>query len=69
MQKLGGWDAIVGDYAVRNIKKFQEAFPIFMRKNKCNPSTMASLAIIELMEDKMNEQLAPDQQNIVDLFK
>ena len=69
LQKLGGWDAIVGDYAVRNIKKFQEAFPIFMRKNNYTPSTMASLEIIELMEDKMNEQLAPEQKNVVDLFK
>ena len=69
LQKLGGWNAIVGDYTVRNVKTFQEAFPRFMRRNNFTPSTRASLEIIELMEDTMNEQLAPEQKNVVDLFK
>ena len=69
LQKLGGWDAIVRDYTVRDIKKFQERFPIFMRKNNLSPFTRVSLECIEQLEDEMNSQLAPDQQNIVDLFK
>lgn len=60
--------AIVGDYAVNNVKTFQEAFPLFMRKNNFTTSTKVSRAFIEENEDKMNEQLDPNQE-IVDLFK
>ena len=30
---MAGLDSIEGDYAVRDMKKFLERFPIYMRKN------------------------------------
>ena len=68
LYNLTSYKAIVGDYAVNNVRKFQEAFPLFMRKNNFTTSTKVSRVFIEENENKMNEQLDPNQE-IVDLFK
>lgn len=60
--------AIVGDYAVNKVRTFQEAFPLFMRNNNFTSSTKVSRAFIEESEEKMNNNLDPNQE-ICELFK
>ena len=66
--EMGAYESIIGDYAVHNIKKFQEAFPLYMRKNNLTPSSKVSLKFIIDHEDEMNNQLDPDQK-VIDMFK
>jgi len=65
---IKSYGAIKGDYVAADIKPFQEAFPIYMRKNNLTLSTKVSIATIEEWEDSMNEELAPNE-DVVDLFK
>ena len=68
LYEMGAYKSIVGDYAVHKIRTFEETFPLFMRKNNFTTSTKVSRVFIEENEDKMNEQLDPNQE-IVELFK
>lgn len=60
--EMGKNESIVGDFAVINLKKFPERFPIYMRKNDLNKSTLVSQAFIETFEEEKNLELAPDQK-------
>ena len=60
--------SVENDYAIIDIKTFQEAFPIYMRKNNLTLASKVSRVFIEENEDQMNAKLAPDQK-VVDLFK
>ncbi len=68
LYELGEYKSIVGDYAVNNLRKFEKACPIYMRKNNFTPSTKVSLAFIEEFEDIINQQIAPDLE-VDELFK
>lgn len=63
-----GITSIKNDYAVNNVKSFQEAFPLYMRNNNLSASTKVSRTFIEENEAKINNELDPNQE-IVDLFK
>ncbi len=60
--------SVENDYAVINIKTFQEAFPIYMRKNNLTLTSRVSRVFIEENEDQINAKFAPNQK-VVDLFK
>jgi len=60
--------AVIGDYAVNNIKPFIEVFPLYLRKNNLAPSTKVSRTFIEESEEKMNHELNPNQEDY-EMFK
>lgn len=66
--KMGAYESIVGDYAINKIRRFEEAFPIFMRKNNLTLSSKVSRAFIEENEDKFNKELMPNKE-VVELFR
>lgn len=68
LYEMGCYKSIVGDYAVHNVRKFEKALCIYMRKNKFTSSTKVSRVFIEENEDKINNELRPDME-IVDIFK
>ena len=61
--ELGSYNSIIGDYAVLNVRKFEEAFPLFMRKHNLKPNSKVSFNFIRNNEKDMNTELAPDQKN------
>ena len=65
---LTSHNAIIGDYAVNNVRPFQEVFPLYMRNNNLSPSTKVSRVFIEENEEKINNELDPNQE-VIDLFK
>ena len=66
--ELGGYNSVIGDYAVHNVRKFQEVFPIYMRKNNLTPSSKVSLQFIIDGEKIMNEKYAFNQ-DVNELFQ
>ena len=58
LYEMGSYKSVVGDYAVHNVRKFQDAFPIFMRNHNFTPDTKVSLRFIIENEDKLNKELA-----------
>lgn len=56
--EMGSYHSIIGDYAVHNVRKFQDAFPIFMRNHNFTPDTKVSLRFIIKNEAKLNKELA-----------
>lgn len=66
--ELGGYNSIIGDYAVHKVRKFEEAFPLYMRKNNLKPNSKVSLKFIYENEKSINEELAPNQK-LNDLFQ
>ncbi len=67
LHKMGLF-AIEGDYAVINIKTFQERFAIAMRNYNLDLSSKISMVVIEELENQMNNKHAPEQ-NVPELFK
>ena len=55
---MGSYHSSIGDYAVHNVRKFQDAFPIFIRKNHLTNESKVSLRFIIENEDKLNKELA-----------
>lgn len=62
LYEMGCYKSIVGDYAVHNVRKFEKALCIYMRKNKFTSSTKVSKIFIEENETKINHGLSPDQE-------
>ena len=62
LTEMSCYDSTPGDYAVHNIRKFEKASPIYMRKNKLTPLTKVSRAFIEDFENSINESLDPNQK-------
>jgi len=62
LRELGSYYSSIGDYAILEPKKFQEAFPIFMRRNKFDESTKVSLQFIINNEESLNKELDPNQK-------
>ena len=60
--EMGSYHSIIGDYAVHNVRKFQDTFPIFMRKHNFTPDTKVSLRFIIENEDKLNKELDENQE-------
>lgn len=60
--------SVENDYAIIDIKTFQEAFPIYMRKNNLTLKSKVSRAFIEESEDELNLKIDPNQK-ICELFK
>ncbi len=67
LSELGKYGSIVGDYAVHNLQKFEEVFPIFMRKYNLKPSSKVSLLFLIKGEENMNKEFKTIQEN-VELF-
>ena len=68
LAEMGGYESIVGDYAVHRVRKFEKASPIYMRKMHYTTDTKVSREFIEKFEDEMNRILDSNQE-VVDLFK
>ena len=62
LYEMGSYKSVVGDYAVHNVRKFEKALCIYMRKNKFTSSTKVSRVFIEENETKINLELNPDQE-------
>ena len=62
LYEMGSYKSVVGDYAVHNVRKFEKALCIYMRKNKFTSSTKVSKIFIEENETKINLELNPDQE-------
>lgn len=68
LTEMGGTNSVIGDYAVRNIRKIHKACPIYLRTCNLTPTSKVSTAFIETLEDDMNQLLRPDQE-VIELFK
>ena len=60
---LGDYKSIIGDYAVHNLRKFEEVFPRFIRKHNLTLSSKVSLLFLIQGEENMNKELAPNQKS------
>lgn len=67
LKKVTDIDAVIGNYAVTNIKPFKEIFTIGMRDLNQSENSKLSRSLIDTLETDANNHLAPNQ-NVPPIF-